>query len=170
VRVDGLRLLDEAVASGRGVLLAGPHTRLTVLVVRHLYDAGYDLTVVTRVPIPPPRGRSRAIPQIHKSPLFLIAVREALREGRTVFAMIDTPNPVPGVTASVETARGTLHVSDALLRLSARCRAHTLFIASWAEGEAIACAIAAPQPAAETAEEAGAGSFGRFLQEFAARS
>lgn len=170
LRVDGIRHLDEAVASGRGVLLAGPHTRLSLLAVRHLYESGYDLAVVTMIPIPPPPGRSRAVPQIHQSPLFLIAVREALRAGRTVFAMIDRQLPVPGMTTPVETTRGTLHVADALLRLSARCRARTLFIASRVEGGGIRCTIQAPRSAAGEADEASVESFTRFVEEFATRA
>lgn len=169
VRVDGMRELDEAVAAGRGVLLAGPHTRLTIPALYHLYERGYDLAVVTWVPVPPPE-RFPVLPQIHRSPFLLVAVREALREGRTVFAMIDRAEPLPGLTTPVEAAGGTLHVADALLRLSARCGARTLFVASRVEGGGIRCTIRAPRSTAGEADEASVESFAMFIQEFAARS
>jgi hypothetical protein len=170
VRVDGIRELDEAVAAGRGVLLAGPHTRLTIPALYHLYERGYDLAVVTWVPVPPPPGRFPVIPQIHRSPFFLVAVREALREGRTVFAMVDRHDPLPGLTTPVQVAGARLYVTDALLRLAARCRARTLFIASRVEGGGIRCTIQAPRPAAGGADEASVESFTRFVEEFARRA
>jgi hypothetical protein len=169
VRVDGIRELDEAVASGRGVLLVGPHTRLTIPALHHLHERGYDLAVVTWVPVPPPE-KSPVLPQIPRSPLLLVAVREALGEGRTVFAMIDRAEPLPGLTTPVRAAGGTLHVSDALLRLAARCGARTLFVASRAERGGIRCTIQAPRPAAGEADAAGVESFTRFVEEFAARA
>jgi lauroyl/myristoyl acyltransferase len=156
--VSGLAELDEAIAAGRGVLLAGPHTRLTQRVVRHLRDEGREVVAVdAREP-----ARS-GVPRIPLSPYFLVAVRESLAQGKVVFAMIDHEFEVPGKTAAVPLAAGSLHVSDALLRLAARCAARTLFIASRGTAHGISCTIAAPRAGDAT----GLPEFSRFVREHA---
>jgi lauroyl/myristoyl acyltransferase len=164
VQFPGLAELDEAVAAGSGVLLAGPHTRLSQIAVRHLRKAGYDIVAVSSshgsVPMSP-----RGVPHIPVSPHFLVAVREALVQGRVVFAQIDHDAAIPGRTVEVHTAMGKLNVSDALLRLASRCRARTLFIASRGTSDGFECTIVSP--AAESGsrpDPVGMDDFSRFLQ------
>jgi hypothetical protein len=164
IHVPGLAELDEAVAAGRGVLLAGPHTRLSQIAVRHLRGAGYDLVAVSSSPgsVPrPPRG----VPHIHVSPHFLVAVREALVQGRVVFAQIDHEAAIPGRTVEVHTGMGKLNVSDALLRLAARCQARTLFIASRGTADGFECSIVSPAgESSSRPDPVGLDDFSRFLQ------
>lgn len=159
--VGGLAELDEATAAGRGVMLVGPHTRLTQLIVRHLRTAGRDVVAVGSAARAPGDPGRPVVPRIVVSPYFLVAVREALAQGRVVFAMIDHEAAVAGKTVPISLPGGNLHVSDALLRLAARCDARTLFIASRGTADGISCTIAAPRPGAGLPE------FSRFVREHA---
>jgi hypothetical protein len=160
--VSGLPELDEAIAAGRGVMLVGPHTRLTERVVRHLRNEGRDVVAVSSAPREPARS---AVPRILLSPYFLVAVRESLAEGKVVFAMIDHESAIPGKTVTIPLAGGSLHVSDALLRLAARCATRTLFIASRATAGGISCTIAAPRAGDAPVDVAGLPEFSRFVRE-----
>lgn len=167
VAVEGIGRLDEAVAAGKGVLVVGPHTRVThVATIRSLFDSGHPLTMVTRAAIERPAGKESAIPQIVRSPHFLLAVREALHEKKTVFAMIDRYAAAPG-TVPVETRGGTVHVTDALLRLAARCGARVVFLASRTERGRVSCTLESPRPDGTGEEYMRA--FARFIQAFAGR-
>lgn len=166
IHVPGLAELDEAVAARGGVLLAGPHTRLSQIAVRHLRKAGYDVVAVSSSPPSVSRSQRARVPHIHVSPHFLVAVREALVQGRVVFAQIDHEAAIPGRTVEVHTGMGKLNVSDALLRLASRCQARTLFIASRGTRDGVECAIVSP--AAESGsrpDPVGLDDFSRFLQE-----
>ncbi len=164
LRFEGLEKLDAARAAGRGLLLVGPHTHLTSLAVRHLHDSGYGMTVVTMGPVARRVGSRTALPVIPLSPHFLLEVREALLAGGMVFAMIDRVKPVAGMTVPVETAAGTVHVADALVRLAARCGVGVAFIASRREGRGVACTLDVP-----AAGEEAAGGLVRFLRAYADR-
>ncbi len=165
IDVQGLAELDEAVAGGSGVLLAGPHTRLSQIAVRHLRRAGYDVVAVSSSPPSVPRSPRAGVPHIHVSPHFLVAVREALVQGRVVFAQIDHEAAIPGRTVEVQTGMGTLNVSDALLRLASRCGARTLFIASRGTRDGFECAIVSPGAGAGSRPDpVGLDNFSRFLQ------
>jgi lauroyl/myristoyl acyltransferase len=164
VQFPGLAELDEAVAAGSGVLLAGPHTRLSQIAVRHLRWAGYDVVAVSSSH-GSVRRSPRGVPHIPVSPHFLVAVREALVQGRVVFAQIDHDAAIPGRTVEVHTAMGTLNVSDALLRLASRCRARTLFIASRGTPDGLECTIVSPvAESGSRPEPVGLDDFSRFLQ------
>lgn len=166
VTVEGIEKLDEAVAAGRGVLLAGPHTHVSILTtIRHLHDSGYPLSAVTLGAFDRPAGKRSKIPEIPHSPHFLLEVREALGQGRLVFAMIDRYTAVPG-TVPVETRGGTVHVADALFRLAARCGARVVFVASRTERDRVSCTLDAPR---EGSSDDYMREFARFIQEYAER-
>ncbi|HEX8363470.1 MAG TPA: hypothetical protein VF613_25345 [Longimicrobium sp.] len=168
VTVEGIECLDEAVAAGRGVLLAGPHTHVTILTtIRHLHDSGYPLSAVTLGAFERPAGKKSAIHEIPHNPHFLLAVRDALNEGRTVFAMIDRYTAVPG-TVPVETCGGTVHVADALFRLAARCGARVVFVATRTERDRVSCTLGAPPP--DGTSEDYMGAFAGFIQAYARRA
>jgi lauroyl/myristoyl acyltransferase len=149
VVVDGLEHLDAALRSGRGVVLAGPHMLLTSLAIRHIFNVGYDVAMVSRNPYPRPAGEASAIPVILLSPMFLREVARTLKQGRIVFAMIDSRDPAPGKTTTFEVPGGQVHITDALLRLAARHGAAPLFIATRVEGREVRASILAPRPAQE---------------------
>jgi hypothetical protein len=165
VRQAGLERLDDAVASGRGVLLISPHTLLTRLAVRRLHACGYPVTAVTADAAPPRSG----VPAIHRSPFFLLAARAELARGRIVFAMVDRSRPQPGITVPAETAMGTVHVADPLIRLALRCGSRVAFITSRFHAGVIQSEIALPGSGAGGDVEAVRAQFIRFVQEFVAR-
>lgn len=166
VALAGLQHLSAAVAAGRGVLLAGPHTLLTMLAVRQIHALGYDIVAVTRNRFGIPAGERSAIPHIVVSPMFLIAVREALLQGRIVYAMIDHRDPVPGKTETLDVDGCPVHVSDALLRLAARCNALPLFIASRTEGEVVSSVIVPPPRTEIGSGEVGLPEYECFMREY----
>ena len=167
VKPEGIGRLDEAVACGRGVLLVGPHTRVTAeATIHYLLASGYPLTVVIRPGADALDESEFTIPQIRRSPHFLFAVREALGEGRTVFAMIDRYAAAPG-TVPIETTSGTVHVADSLLRLATRCGARVVFLASRTERDGVSCTVEAPPP--DGTSEDYMRAFARFLQSYAGR-
>lgn len=164
VLVEGLAVLDAALATGRGVLLAGPHTHLTAAGVRHLFESGYDLTAVAAPGLPVPVKVARGVPIIERSPLFLLAIRELLLARKPVFAMIDWMSPAPGKMVPMEAASGTMYVSDALLRLAERCGTEVVFIASRLTPRGIVSTLAPPRGAAHP----GLAEFARFVRDFEA--
>lgn len=164
VLLAGLERLDEAAADGRGVLLIGPHTVLTRMAVRRLHERGYPVTAVTAYAEPP----GSDLPVIQSSPFVLLAVREELARGRIVFAMVDRPRAMPGITTAVETAMGTVHLADPLIHLAVRCGARVAFIASRLRGGSIQGRIEAPRSAGDDAA-ATRQQFIRFLQRYASR-
>jgi len=160
VHVEGVARLEEARAAGRGVLLAGPHTHLTLAALHELFAAGHDLVAVSMGRYTAPPWESRRIPVILRDERFLLGVRDALLRGEVVFAMIDRAREIPGRTVAIPVAGGTLHAADALLRLAARCGSPVFFAAARAAEDSIACTLAAAP------DGAGMEDFASFVQAY----
>jgi hypothetical protein len=161
----GLEHLDAAVSAGRGVLLTGPHTFLSIVAIRHLHNLGYDVATVSRYPYRLPAGEVTAVPRIPLTPMFLRAVRDAWSQGKTVFTMTDRRDAADGKTLSFEVAGGTVHFTDGLLRSAARRHAVTLFLASrTVDGKVLATIM---NPADRRSGEAGLREFVECVQEYA---
>src|SRR5688572_18312729 len=109
--------LDGAARPRGGMLVAGPHSLLNYLAVRHLHDRGGDPVVVAADPTIPVFG-TRTVPRAVPASLTLLpqAARH-FRAGDVVCAMIDWPEAAKG-TFRVETALGPIHVAEPLLKLA----------------------------------------------------
>lgn len=163
--IDGLEHLDAAISAGRGVLLTGPHTFLSIVAIRHLYNLGYDVATVSRNPYRVPAGEVSAVPRIPLTPMFLRAVRDAWSQGGIVFTMTDRRDPDEGKTISFEVAGGTVHFTHGLLRFAARRNAVLLFLASrTVDGKVLARIM---NPAEGRSGEASLQEYVECVQEYA---
>ena len=108
-------------------------------------------------------GYPPEVAKIWRSPTFLLDVRDALRQGKSVFTMVDRPQCKPGMTTAVDTAAGTLHLADAAVRLGVRMGARIRFVIAVADLGGITCRLAAPTAAAEGGTEAILCEFGGFV-------
>ncbi|HEY0152551.1 MAG TPA: hypothetical protein VGB92_11180 [Longimicrobium sp.] len=163
--IDGLEHLDAAISAGRGVLLTGPHTFLSIVAIRHLHNRGYDVATVSRYPYRVPAGEVSAVPRIPLTPMFLRAVRDAWGQGKVVFTMTDRRDAADGKTISFEVAGGTVHFTDGLLRFAARRSAVTLFLASrTVDGKVLTTIM---NPADGRPGDAGLQEFVECVQEYA---
>ena len=117
ISVDGVDVVDEARATGRGLLLVSGHFRLNFQLSRWLRDRGWRTQVVRQDPeerlyVPGTREKQS---YFLTSPHVLVAVRRALAAGDAVIIDVDSTDPVPrGFTID------GLHVSDAAPRAAAR--------------------------------------------------
>jgi len=163
--IEGLEHLDAAISAGRGVLLTGPHTFLSIVAIRHLHNVGYDVATVSRNPYRVPAGELSAVRRIPLTPMFLRAVRDAWSRGGIVFTMTDRRDALDGKTVSFEVPGGTVHFTDGLLRFAARRNVVTLFLASRTmDGKVMARIM---NPADGRSGEAGVQEFVECVQEYA---
>jgi lauroyl/myristoyl acyltransferase len=169
IRFDGIHLLDAAAEAGSGTLIVAPHALLLFLAVRRLHDTRGNVTAV-RAPAPGGRAhRHSRVPVIVRSPEFMLDVRDALGAGRTVFAMVDRRGPEDGVTTTISTASGTVHLSVALIRLAVRCGASVIFMTARPHLAGLSCTIAAPSRDSVGDPDAIVAELGRFVQAHAQR-
>jgi hypothetical protein len=132
VDFDGYDGFVRAYREGRGLLLASPHAALGLMSIRYNHDHGLRPITITSDPMRIP-GTRILHDTIQPSPSFFVTVRQRLREGRLVGAMLDRVAHHGGRTFEVATVNGPLIVSPALLTLAARCGARVAFIEIHAE-------------------------------------
>lgn len=144
LQMQGVEVLDRALAAGRGALLIAPHMPLLRLAVRHLHDTGRPVTAVTGIAPQRAAGSHSSVPTLPVSSTFLLGARDALRRGEIVFAMIDRLESASGRTVPVALNGTTFHVADPLIRLAARCGAPVLFAGARVHGRGVSCMITPP--------------------------
>jgi hypothetical protein len=145
-------------------LIVAQHTMLSVLFLRHLEDAGHAPFVIAADPHLRIPGTMRPARVLCPSPALLFRVRRLLSDGRTIAAMIDRHAPERR-GSRFETARGPLFLSDALLRLGLRTRAHIVFLATAIDDQArVVCRLSAPSIQSDNVEDVLA-DFVRFTDE-----
>lgn len=164
VRMEGLPCLEEAARGALGALVVAPHTHPLQVVVRHLFRQGMPITAVAWL------QRPSLAPVIVRERGLLFDVREALARGTSVFAMIDCARAYEGWTTPVETRLGTVHLSDAMIRVAVRLRAPVVFAAGGMHPRGVWARFASPAP--DSAGDAGRilSDFAGFLQEHAERT
>lgn len=133
IRTEGLEWFERAVAQQAGLLLAGPHSMLSVLALRSLLSMGRNATVVSPDPVLIP-GTSLSARVIEPSFTYLLEVRRVLRENGIVAAMIDRDVIGGRSTFAVPTAQGEVVVADALIQLAVRAGAPVVFFAARLRG------------------------------------
>ena len=126
IRVEGA---DHLPAPGGGAtLIVGPHTMLSTLFIRFLEDRGLEPLIISANEFAMP-GTRTPVRVLLPSPRLLLQVRSALREGRTIAAMIDRGEPERRNQA-IPRDSGPLLVSYPLLRLAVAQGARVIFIAT----------------------------------------
>jgi hypothetical protein len=159
LRIEGL---DHLPAPGRPALVLGAHTMLSTLLMRSLYDIGYDPLVISAEHAFPIAGTRRFTRTLSPSPTMLLTVARALKGGQFVVAAIDRGEPERR-NAPFPTAGGTLLVSDALIRLAMRSGVPMVFLASRLdESSRVVCHLGAPSPSSAVANDIAA-DFARFV-------
>jgi lauroyl/myristoyl acyltransferase len=167
VRVEGREVVDEAIARGRGVLIASPHAPLCVPVLAWLDDRAFPIEAVAASDFAWVSGSdARRVPTLARGPGMMIRVRTRLREGRTVWAMIDRTDPRERRLVRFDTHRGPFMVSDALVKVAVRCGAEVVFLSARADPEHGICAsFAAPRPGSAGSVEHITADFADFVRD-----
>jgi lauroyl/myristoyl acyltransferase len=145
LHIAGREHYETAVARGKGVLFIGPHTMLSTLALRELWDLGLTAAVIAPddVAIPGTTERFRAIPP---SFTYLLEVRRTLMTGGIVVAMVDRAELARKAHLEVMTTQGPLVIADALIHLAARAQATVVFSAARIAGrQAMLTHVPAPQ-------------------------
>jgi hypothetical protein len=166
LHIEGMEHMVEAVRGKTGVLMAGPHSMLSLLVLRRIHDLGWPQAVISPTTLRA-MGRREDLPCLAPSPTFLITVRSILRSGGLVCAMLDRGEQRPRRIIAFDTAQGPVQVADAFIPLALRCGARVVFLGTRVRGRHVAVRFALPSPAAETAEEVTA-DFVEFVREHVA--
>jgi lauroyl/myristoyl acyltransferase len=169
-RVSNFDLFEAAAGSGTGVLLISPHAVFGFSFLKYLHERGYQVCVVSPSP-DPHRFLAPNVPIQLVTPgrTYLFDVRERLRKGEIVGAMIDRAKPIEGRTFPVETGDGTLHLAGALPEVAQNAGAQVVFFRSWVEGNAIAIELSSPSPAPERNAESIVRDFAQFIQRHVSR-
>lgn len=166
IAVRGYEAFERAYAAGGGVLVAGPHAALTLLMIRHFYDRGLDPVVVTPDPRMRVGGTDVTVRTVQPSPTFLVKTRGRLRRGELICAMPDRAEHHGRRTIEFATANGRVIVAPALMRVAARCGAEVVFTEVHLEGRALAGSFAAPSPASAGDADAIVKEFIEFVRSF----
>lgn len=144
VAVNGYEKFERAYATGKGVLVVGPHAALTLLMIRYFYDRGLDPVVISPDPQMRVGGTRVTARTVQPSPTFLVKTRSRLRGGDLVCAMPDRAEHQGLRTVEFATPKGRVIVAPALIQLAVRCGAEVIFTEAHLEGRALVGTIAAP--------------------------
>jgi hypothetical protein len=159
----GADLLPRGTGPSRATLLVSPHTMLSVLIARHLHDAGVAATLIVverGMKIPGTGVTARVL--LPTRTLF-VTVREVFSAGGTVCSMIDRGD-VERRNAGVTTVRGDFQISTALLDVALKQGAQILFFTAMLdENWNVVMTIAEPPRTATTTTADLIASFGAFL-------
>lgn len=168
-RFENEQALVSALESGRGVLVAGAHSMLSSVAVRHLHDLGHAPTVITGSPTWRVAGTRVDARVLIPSRTFLVRMRRLLLGSELVLGMIDRGEEEGRRQVPVSTAAGTMQVSDALLQVSVRSGARVVFILTRLERGVPVVTFGAPSAAAEHDATAMTREFTEFVQAHVAR-
>jgi lauroyl/myristoyl acyltransferase len=164
IAVNGYEALERALAKGKGVLLITPHTVLSILAWRLIYDAGLNPVGIAADPQLRVSGTRVVGEMLQPSPTFLLEVRSKLRGGRLVCAMPDREEHQEGRTIEFETAGGKVIVATALMQVAARCGAEVVFYKAHFDGRGVVADFAAPAPESIGSADAVTRDFAEFVR------
>ncbi len=156
--------LERALASGKGVLVMGPHAALTVLMVRLFHDRGLNPLVVTPDSRMRISGTSLAARTLLPSPTFLVKIMNALRRGDMVCAMPDRAEHHGERTLEFTTVTGRVIVSPALMRVAAHSGAKVIFTEVHLEGRALVATLASASTGPDGANDTITKDFIEFVR------
>jgi len=129
--------LAAALRSGRGVLIVGTHNFLGRLLAGYLLRNGHNPMVISKWLTKPFFSTTTDRTLLKPSPTYLLTVRNELRNGGLVCAMLDRYDPTERRVRRFDTAEGPLYISDVPIRVARLAGATILFVAAHAaeEGE-----------------------------------
>jgi hypothetical protein len=159
--LDGEDEIRAALDSNRGVLIVGPHSMLSTLVLRFAHDRGRAATAIADRTGFRLAGTAIQAQAVSPSPSFLIGIRGALQRGGVVCAMIDAPASSANVRRrrEIPTDAGPRRVADGLIHIAARCGADVVFLATRVDGYRVVATF-------RTISTASAGDPDAITQEF----
>ena len=164
LNVEGEELVDEALASRRGVLFVAPHAHLSLLIFRYLYDRGHSPVILAKHSSYAVIGTRAKVATVKPSPTALIRFRSALRAGGTACAMIDQTQPKGKRSVEFEVSGTRTAVSTAILRLAVKCNAHVLFIVGGTDGRQVRLSFGSPRTTSTGSADAIANDFVHFVR------
>jgi lauroyl/myristoyl acyltransferase len=144
--------VERALAAGKGVLSISPHTVLSLFLARLFHDAGHDPVIVTADPRMRVGGTILEAETIQPSPTFLVAIRNRLRGGRLVCAMLDRAEAREGRTVEFATSRGRIIIATALIRVAARSETSVVFSEAHLDERGIVITFAPPSSSSDAAD------------------
>jgi len=144
-------IFSSAVEAGRGVLLVGPHSMLSLLTVQYLGELGYSPAAVSCMPANDLASKPR-MEVVKTGRGALLDARRRLGRGELVCAMLDRPAPTER-PVEIETARGTLVASDSLIRIAVSAGARIVFGTSRLDAEGTVVGTFSAPTMGGTAEE-----------------
>jgi len=154
--------LLPASATERATFLASPHTMLSIVITRVLFDRGVMPVGIAAEPMKIYGTHRDAQFVAVPSKTLLVRARELFAAGATVCAMIDRDTEERR-SRSVITSRGEFHISTPLLDLALRQNVRILFFAvSVSESWRMTLTIAEPSASANTVDQL-VREFGGFL-------
>jgi lauroyl/myristoyl acyltransferase len=152
LRFRRFEILADAVETGRGVLLVGPHSMLSLLVIQQLGELGYAPAAVSCMPANDLASRP-SMEVVKTGRGALLDSSRRLRRGELVCAMLDRPAPNER-PVEIVTDRGTLIASDALVRIAVGARARIVFGISRLDADGtVVGSYFAPAPTSHSAAE-----------------
>jgi lauroyl/myristoyl acyltransferase len=164
IDIKGYEEFARAVAAGKGVLLISPHTVLSLLMVRFLYDAGHDPVTIAADPQMRVSGTTLTAHTLQPSPTFLVAIRTLLRRGGLVCGMPDRGEAREGRTVEFATVNGPVILAPALIQVAARCGAQVVFLEVHAGERGVEATMVTPPAPSDGSADAITEDFIKFVQ------
>ncbi len=165
IRVSGFDHFVRAQARGKGVLVIGHHAALSLFMVRHFYDKGFDPVVITPDSKLRVGGTLVSVRILQPSPMFLVQLRSRLRRGELVCGMPDRGEHHMRRTIEFAMPSGRVILAPAMIQVAARCGAEVLFTEVHIEGRQLVSTIASPSRAARATAESLTEEFISFVRD-----
>jgi lauroyl/myristoyl acyltransferase len=128
VRVEASEDAVAALRSRRSVFLASPHMVMTKQVIVYMKSLGCEPAILSWRPRNELPGHVDAADIIKQSEAFLLRIRQMLKDGRLVCAMVDSIEPSRR-TVTYTSVRGEFYVAPALFRIARKCGSAVVFSA-----------------------------------------
>ena len=158
---------NEITGSPQGFLVVGPHTILLMTALRLLHELGRKPVVVASMSSVPIYGTELEAEIIQPSPLFLITVRNRLRSGDVICALIDRGGTGERSTVEFQTVGGSMRVANALLDVALRTGVRIYFAAARFKDGLIVMTFESPDPDSPQSLDVRTEQFIAFLQRHA---
>lgn len=165
ITVNGFDHFALAQARANGVLVIGHHAALTLFMVRHFYDKGFDPVVITPDSGLRVGGTLVTVRTMQPSAMFLVQLRSRLRRGELVCGMPDRGEHHERRTVEYAMPSGRVILAPAMIQVAARCGAEVLFTEVHVEGRQLVATIARPSGSGTATAESLTEEFISFVRD-----